>query len=820
MLGWRSCLSTVGCVLLAVPAWAAPAGQDPPAVQPATEEKAAELPGDEQVDPTTDETDEGDPGEPGAKPEGEKAAAGAAGAPADVPCDPAVDICLVAEKQGREKGHYWGRGFADLRFGDLQIQTDALDIYDVEKDGTVTQRLVAEGNVVLLRKDERVAGTRMTMDLDTGRGTMENVTGYIAPGVFFTAREIERLDPKTFRIKSGRFTSCCQPKPSWSFDAARAKLKVGKSIQAASVRFNLGVPLVGASVPALYIPYFVYPINEEGRSTGILFPSFNVDFGRGVDVRAGFFWAMGRSFDQTFIAEYRPQLAPLLGHELHYALAAPSRGSFVTHFFPPQSSTAAPVEGQPKPNEDWDYSLDWNAVQILPGGFRATVVAKVSSQQDYLVPVDSYFSQRSYSLTVQRTFGRHALLLKGSSVETIAQGGANPTRRYLPQLRLSQAPNPIGRSGILFEYAAQADRLSLRKTLAEGDLRNDWSRLDVGSALSRPVSWSFLSLTPRVRARYTYYSATMQEGAEGGVLPNQPYTGADLTRRYVEASLDLRGPRFARVFGSPIGAFSDKIKHVIGPEVMWVYRNAVDARTTIPRFDVVDNTFAANEVRYGLVNRFYARRKNKAGKPTPFEFLSWTVYRKHYIDPPLGFSDPDFTTPFLRVAGGAPPKDSPVRSVLSFKPAPGWSVDWTEEYDVDAQNTTRRDLRLGMGGAAGRLRASWTLQPQITDVDGTTVILPRDEAVGGWLDLGSARSAIALNMSAQYSLVQKIFINRSLQLRLSGQCLGVMLNVMERQYFRGQKPVRSFGFAIELANLGSIGMDPRRTGGAGGRRGF
>ncbi|MCU0241518.1 MAG: hypothetical protein MUF51_03740, partial [Vicinamibacteria bacterium] len=143
------------------------------------------------------------------------------------------DTCLTAEKQGREKGHTWGRGFADLRIGEIRVQTDSIDIFEREKpDGGIKQELIAEGNVVLMRKDERLAGTRMTMDLDTGRGLIDNVVGYMDPGVFVRAKRIERLDPKTFKITRGSFTSCCQPNPRWSFWAPSATLKVGDQVSA------------------------------------------------------------------------------------------------------------------------------------------------------------------------------------------------------------------------------------------------------------------------------------------------------------------------------------------------------------------------------------------------------------------------------------------------------------------------------------------------------------------------------------------------------------------------------------------------------------
>ena len=53
-------------------------------------------------------------------------------------------------------------------------------------------------------------------------------------------------------------------------------------------------------VPAFYTPYIYYPISKDHRSTGFLLPSVGYTSARGYNLNAGFFWAMGRSADQTF----------------------------------------------------------------------------------------------------------------------------------------------------------------------------------------------------------------------------------------------------------------------------------------------------------------------------------------------------------------------------------------------------------------------------------------------------------------------------------------------------------------------------------------
>jgi len=149
------------------------------------------------------------------------------------------DVVLRAEFQEQvDKGHMRARGFVDVRVGDMRLQADRLDYFQTEQaDGTESRRIVAEGNVVFMRGDERLSGTRAELDVDSGRGFFENAVGFVEPGVFVEARRIERLDEKTYRAEGGTFTSCSQPNPRWKFQASSATIHVDDKIVASNVLF-------------------------------------------------------------------------------------------------------------------------------------------------------------------------------------------------------------------------------------------------------------------------------------------------------------------------------------------------------------------------------------------------------------------------------------------------------------------------------------------------------------------------------------------------------------------------------------------------------
>jgi hypothetical protein len=289
------------------------------------------------------------------------------------------------------------------------------------------------------------------MDLSSTAGVFENVIGFISPGVFVEARKVHRKDAQTYRIEGGKFTSCAQPTPRWSFSASSATLKVDDRIVAKNVLFKV------KQVPALYIPIFAYPIQEDQRSTGILFPHFGYSEARGFNVGTGFFWAMGRSFDQTFYVDHYTDFGQGFGHEFRYALKAPSAGTFRSYLF------------RVEPSGQREYDLNWAATQNLPG----KVVAKVN----VAASIDLLFQEfiqdsldlalrrtRSASLNLQRTIARHNVRLFADSMETFfPQGDVVNKRvnRHLPTFRVNLTPTKERRTGIVLAYEAAAENLML-----------------------------------------------------------------------------------------------------------------------------------------------------------------------------------------------------------------------------------------------------------------------------------------------------------------------------------------------------------------------
>jgi len=699
----------------------------------------------------------------------------------DADATPPGEIRVRADTQEKlGPGHFVARGFVDVRLGDLRFQADRIDVYEVQKpDGTTGHRVVAEGNVVFLRGEERISGKRLEMD-DTGKGFFDDAIGFVDPGVFVEGRRIERLDEKHYRVEGGKFTSCAQPNPRWAFSSSTADIKVGDRILAWNAIFKV------KSVPTFYLPVIYYPIREDQRSTGFLFPHVGYSSFRGFNLGDGFFWAMGRSADQTFYADYFSKIGYGFGHELRYVSTAPSRGTFRTYLYDPTQTGG-----------DLDWDLDYNALQMLPGKVRGTVNVRQYSNLLFQQRFQDNFNlatsrTRRAFLSLQRNFGATTLAASVDSTGTYF-GDSQRVNQHLPSASVRSFPRQLGRSGFTFGYDASAEYLGI----GDQDRVDRYGRFDLYPALARPFSLSFLQVTPRAAYRYTKWSTRYSLDADGvATLGGDP-----IERSYFEGAVDLRGPTFSRVFDTPGGFYSDRFKHVIGPEITWTYRTRTDDFNLIPKFDGNDYLFGSNDINYAIVQRFLAKRPGPGGKMIPYEFLTWRIYQTYYVKISEGQNnfDPNYSSAAFGPAGAE--HLSPVVSRLRFRPSPLLSADFTLEYDVNFKQFRRRSVNANLNAQRVTLTAGWSQSTRLAENEAERVVAASTLNGSARFDLVPGK--LSLSGTGYYDFVNDRLYTLQGRLRYDVQCCGFNVEVLHYDYNGRQE--NQYRFSIELANVGSIG---------------
>jgi LPS-assembly protein len=719
-------------------------------------------------------------------------------AESDEPALPTGEMHVRAESYEQvAKGHFAARGLVDLRLAGMRIQADKADVFEeVQPDGSTKRRLVAEGNVVFIRGEERLSGDRMEMD-ETGHGFFENAVGFVEPGVFVEGRRVERVDDKTYKVEGGKFTSCAQPNPRWKFVASNATIEVNDKITATNALFEV------KGVPALYLPYLYYPIRKDGRSTGFLFPHFGHSSYRGFEVGTGFFWAMGRSLDQTFYVDSFSAIGFGFGHELRYAQDSPSRGTFRTYLFRVQEkdlvtdpATGAVVSGRPAATE---YDIDWNALQMLPGNVRATVNVRKYSDLTFQQRFQDSFnlaSNRSerWSVGLEKDLKLAVLSAFADTTDTYFGTDYQNVNGRLPGLSLRRFPRQIGWGKIVFGLQATAESIRY----GNQDRVDNWSRYDVAPTVSRPFSLSFLDFNPSVSYRYTHYGASygVDEAGQNAIV------GPPLDRSFFETQVEMRGPTFSRVFDTPGFGYSERFKHTIGPEVSWTYRTRVEDFNSIPKFDGDDYFLGTNQITYSLVQRFYAKRRGPTGRAMPYEFFSWRLMQTYYVQIADGQSnfDPNYSSSAYG-PGLKPEHLSPLMSRMRLRPTRAYSLDFNVEYDVNFKQVRRTTLAGNIGTPYFSLTAGWSRSVRLAED-------PAQRTVGAHSLRGSTMIALlpkrlTVEGSADYDLVNHLLWQMRGQLRYQVQCCGFVVENI-RYNWNGRDEVQ-WRFNLELANVGSMG---------------
>ena len=303
---------------------------------------------------------------------------------------------------------------------------------------------------------------------------------------------------------------------------------------------------------------------------------------------------------------------------------------------------------------------------------------------------------------MQRSFGPQSFQLQMDSTDTFFFDPANPDdpntfdrRRHYPSLTANMNAKKFKKTGLVFAYEGRAEALQV----GNQDHIDKYDRFDINPRVSRPLSRPFVQLTPQVQLRYTHYGSQVIEGE---------LDPTSIDRKYVEGSLEMRGPSFSRVFNTPGNFYSERFKHTLSPEVTYTYRSKFEEFDSIPRFDYLDFFPGTNEVRYGLVNQIYAKRHGKSGKLEPYELFTWRVGQTYYVDlaSSANLYDPNYSSAVFD-KDGKPAHLSPLQSRLRFRPTPAVSTNFDLEYDVNFKEVRSLSLSTSVNYRLFGLDGRW-----------------------------------------------------------------------------------------------------------------
>lgn len=140
---------------------------------------------------------------------------------------------------------------------------------------------------------------KISYTFDSGTGETTNVKSQMS-GVYFTGKQVSRLENGELVIKDGAFTTCDEDEPHYWIESENMRIIPGDRIIAHPFIMYIRPELFSKRLPAIPVlpfPYLVFPLLEH-RKSGILLPRPGYDKDRGFHLsKLGYFWAIDDYMD-------------------------------------------------------------------------------------------------------------------------------------------------------------------------------------------------------------------------------------------------------------------------------------------------------------------------------------------------------------------------------------------------------------------------------------------------------------------------------------------------------------------------------------------
>ena len=140
-------------------------------------------------------------------------------------------------------------GNVRIKFEKNTIQADRIHL------DLAAERIVAEGSLLWTGEDLNATGSRMTYDMKTREGQVDDVTLTVGPWICRGKKVVQPKENEVV-VEPSLLTTCDAKRPHYSIRCKRVKVRLKKDITA------IDVTLLAGSTPIFWLPALVTPIRE------------------------------------------------------------------------------------------------------------------------------------------------------------------------------------------------------------------------------------------------------------------------------------------------------------------------------------------------------------------------------------------------------------------------------------------------------------------------------------------------------------------------------------------------------------------------------
>jgi LPS-assembly protein len=700
-------------------------------------------------------------------------------------------------------------GNVEIICDDLRLYADELERY------SDSDWIFLRGHVLLQEPTIRINAASGRVNRLTHLGTFNQVSGTVVrelkpgetkaaiedPDVIFSGESLEKVGPKKYKLTHGQITTCTQPTPRWDLGTSTAVITPGENVVVTNMVLRV------KSVPLFYLPALYFPINKEGRSTGVLPPSFGSSSLLGFDLQNAFFWAIDRSQDATFTHDWYKKAGNGFTGEYEYAASPSARGQVSVKLIDQHETDAGSVALPAQKS----YFVTGNVNQSLPNNFNligsTNYTSSVTSQQLYQQNLADLATSQSYlQASVSGNVGRYRLSVGASRSDYL--NGSSPAQRTgaLPDIQFAIPDTPVAHTQIYFGMPIDTVYRLDQSNVDDPTTNRSLWRSDLKPTLRVPISsLPFLNVTSTASWELTMWSKSA-DPTNVSIALDQP-----IWRQVFTFDTTLTGPTFSRVFNTPDSGYSEKLKHVVEPSLTFEWVSPVHDLHPV-QVDGTDYLVGGTtNITYGLTNHLLARRKTKDGTPgQSSEILNVKITQTYSTNAQAAAANSSYTgSVFNPTTTVGISNFTPVALTVNANPSERLNGTFYLNYDTFFHGIASLGASSRLTDGTVQLSTGWSKtnvidgNPQGFEVGGNnlnfqTAFRPADKKVGASYEFS-------------WNIAQSVLVEQRAQISYNSQCCGISFNYQQLQGFGTFKPDRRFGVSISLAGLGSL-SNPSTTG--------
>ena len=412
---------------------------------------------------------------------------------------PGEEVTIRAKQQEKAGDVYQLRGDVEISYRQFTLRADQITYNAATGDVEAEGRVVLDGGP----HDEHIEASRAEYNIRTESGKFHDVLGSIGARAkgrnvvlttsnpfLFHARLVEKSGRNRFIVHQGSVTTCTLPHPKWSFNAEKIDVVVGNDAKMYHANFRI------FSLPILYFPYATHPVDNLGRRTGFLVPTFGQSSRKGFIMGESVYWAINRSMDTTVGAEYWSRR----GWAQHADFRArPSDKSYVDFRYFGVLDRGDPNTGQDQGGQDvrldaeLDLPHDYRAVTSI--NYLSRFVFRLAFSESFTQAVNSEVKSNAFISKNWNGYSFNVLASRYQNFQSTTPGDEIKII-HAPSIQASSIEKRILGSRAMFSFDSAVEGVSRREP--DFVTNNLVGRFDLHPRIALPLLLKVWSIRPEV----------------------------------------------------------------------------------------------------------------------------------------------------------------------------------------------------------------------------------------------------------------------------------------------------------------------------------